>query len=75
VGGQVGALGGGLEPGDRRDAPAKQLPELLLRLATVVTDVAEGLGVLALCFADPFPEGGPLTSHHAPSMPPGRVPS
>jgi hypothetical protein len=35
-------------------------------LTPEVPDIAEGLSVVTLLFADPFPEGGPSTSHAAP---------
>lgn len=50
--GLVGTLGGGLEPGHRRDVPAKQPPKLLLGLTPQVADVPEHLGVPLLLFGD-----------------------
>jgi hypothetical protein len=59
----IGPFAGCFEPGDHRDAPAKQPAELLLGLTPQVSDVPEGLGVAALLFADPLPEGGSFASH------------
>ena len=58
--GLVGTLGGGLEPGHHRDAPANQPPKLLLGLTTQVADVPEHLGVPLLLLGDAFGEGGPF---------------
>jgi hypothetical protein len=59
----IGPLAGRLEAGNHRDTPAQQPAKLLLRLAPQAADIAEGLGIVALFLADPFPEGGLPTSH------------
>jgi hypothetical protein len=56
-------LSSSLEPGDHRDTPAQQPTKLLLSLAPLVADIAEGLGIVALFLANPFAEGGLFTAH------------
>src|SRR5829696_2023910 len=59
----IGPLSSSFEPGDHRDTPAHQPAKLLLGLAPQVADVTEGLGIVALFLANPFPERGLFTSH------------
>jgi hypothetical protein len=59
----IRAFAGRLEPGDHRDTPAQQPAKLLLSLAPQAADITEGLGIVALFLANPFPEGGLFTSH------------
>jgi hypothetical protein len=70
VGGLVRTLGSGLEPGHRRDTPAEQAAERLLRLTPHVADIPEHLGVLLLFLNDAFGEGGPFASHSASPLSP-----
>jgi hypothetical protein len=70
VSGLVRTLGSGLESGHRRDAPADQPPERLLRLTPLVADLPEHLGVLLLFLSDAFSEGSPFASHSASPLSP-----
>jgi hypothetical protein len=64
----IGPLSSSFEPGDHRDTPAHQPAKLLLSLAPQVADIAEGLGIVALFLANPFPEGGLSTSHRTAAL-------
>ena len=62
MGGLVRTLGGGLEPGHHRHAPAKHSSQRLLGLAPQVPDVPQHLGVPLRFLGDAFGEGGPFAS-------------
>jgi hypothetical protein len=65
VGGLVRTLGGGLEPGNGRDAPAQLPTERLLGFTPQVADVPEHLGVSLFLLSNAFGKGGPFAAHSA----------
>jgi hypothetical protein len=64
----IGPLSSSFEPGDHRAAPAQQPAKFLLSRAPQAADIAEGLGIVALLLANPFPEGGLPTSHRTAAL-------